>query len=95
MTKQVVTNPIIKKNLGLPKTKNRSSKEFSSLLDRFFLLFFLYIFYYLFFQKQKIGSYYIPYNIIINLKILMNNIISHAIHLFPRSIGMRFSKFFS
>ncbi len=60
-----------------------------------FLLFFLYIFYYLFFQKQKIGSYYIPYNIIINLKILMNNIISHAIHLFPRSIGMRFSKFFS
>ena len=59
------------------------------------LFFFLYILIYLFFQERKIACYYIPNDIIINLKILVNNIISHAIHQFPWSIGMRISKIFS
>ena len=59
------------------------------------LFFFLYILIYLFFQERKIACYYIPNYIIINLKILVNNIISHAIHQFPWSIGMRISKIFS
>lgn len=37
------------------------------------LLFFLYILIYLFFQERKIACYYIPNDIIINLKILVNN----------------------
>ena len=58
-------------------------------------LFFPYVFYYLFFQKRKITNYHIPYDIIVYLKILMNNIISHAIYQLPRSIGMCIAKFFS
>lgn len=49
----------------------------------------------MFFQKRKVACYYIPNDIIINLKILVNNIIPHAIHKFPWSIGMCISKFFS
>lgn len=49
----------------------------------------------MFFQERKITCYNIPYYIIIHLKILVNNIISHAIYLFPRSVGMCISKFFS
>jgi len=48
----------------------------------------------LFLKKWKITCYHIPDHIIVNLKILMNNIISHAIYQLPRSIGMRISKFF-
>ena len=64
----------------------------SSLLDRCRL--FLYVFCNLFFQNWKVICDNIPYDIIVYLKILVNYVISHAIHQFPRSVGMRIAKFF-
>ena len=64
----------------------------SSLPDRCRL--FLYVFCNLFFPNWKVICDNIPYDVIVYLKILVNYVISHAIHQFPRSVGMRIAKFF-